>query len=114
VAFANTNKLLSFPATTNTVIAFIAQLFLDNCAPATISSIISAVAYVHKMFHSSDPTTGFVIRKMLQGATKLRKLPDSRMPITKDILLKLVNSTILHITLEFCFAQCLLLPFMCF
>ena len=39
-----------------------------------------------------DPTTSFLIRKLLKGCNNLQPNRDCRLPITKDILIKIVNS----------------------
>ena len=71
---------------------FISHLYSQNFAPATIISTVSAVAYMHKINNCADPTSAFVIKKILHGANKLGTVPDKRLPITKDILIRLYNS----------------------
>ena len=48
------------PATPGMVIGFIAYLFDNGRACATITSYISAVAYFHKIQGYTDPTTSFL------------------------------------------------------
>ena len=53
---------------------------------------MSALSYVHKMKFYDDPTDSFYIKKVLKGNQNLKKSVDSRLPITKDILTKLVQA----------------------
>ena len=39
-----------------------------------------------------DPTISFLIRKLLKGCNNLQPNRDCRLPITKDILIKILNS----------------------
>ena len=71
---------------------FIAHLFTQNYQPSTIASYISAISFVHKLNDLADPTESFLIKKILKGAQNLRKSCDTRLPITKDILSKIVNA----------------------
>jgi hypothetical protein len=45
---------------------------------------------VHKLLNLPDPTQSFIVKKLLRGCHKLAKPSDSRLPITRDILAKLV------------------------
>jgi hypothetical protein len=67
-------------------------MFEQGYSPATIASHLSAVAYYHKISGCQDPTDTFVVRKLIQGAKKLRPSSEGRLPISKDILFRLVNS----------------------
>lgn len=82
-----------FPAKTPAIISFIAFCFQKGYAPSSITSVISAISYVHKMHTFADPAATFVVRKLLHGAAKLRSSGDQRAPVTKSVLHKLVCST---------------------
>ena len=84
---------LWFPAKTKTVISFIAYCFQKGYATSSITSVLSALSFVHKMHGREDPTATFMVRKLLQGAAKLRPSGDQRAPVTKAILHQLVRST---------------------
>ena len=75
------------------MVSFVAFCFQDGFAPASIASTLSAFSYVHKIHNYVDRTAAFVVRKLLQGATKLRPSCDQRAPITPAVLSKLVDST---------------------
>lgn len=69
---------------------FIGYLFGKNYCPSTIHSHVSALSYVHKFMGIEDPTASFIVTKMLKGCENLRKSVDTRLPITKTILEKLI------------------------
>ena len=61
-----------FPAKTPAVVSFIAFGFQKGYASSSITSALSAISYIHKMHNLDDQTATFVVRKLLQGAAKLR------------------------------------------
>ena len=82
----------SLPASTHQVMCFVAHLFENGYSPSSISTHISAIAYAHKLRGAPDPTDHFLIRKLVTGATKLAAKPDTRLPITPQILIKLCDA----------------------
>ncbi|XP_074657153.1 uncharacterized protein LOC141910317 [Tubulanus polymorphus] len=57
----------------------------------SIFSYISAISFYHKSARLPDPTASFFIRKILKGvANSIPSSPDARLPITIDILTRLV------------------------
>lgn len=70
---------------------FIAFLFDRNYASSTVNTYISAISYSHKLFGYDDPSKIFFIIQMLKGYGKLSANFDSRLPITRPILHKLLN-----------------------
>ncbi len=58
-----------------------------------MSTYLSSIAYFHKLNDYPDPTSSFLVRKMLQGARRLRPSSDLRAPVTPRILHRLVEST---------------------
>ena len=81
-----------YPSSVDMIADFIAYLFIQNYQSSTIACYISAISFIHKLNFSDDPTDTFLIKKILKGAQNLRKNVDTRLPITKDILLKLVQA----------------------
>ncbi|KAK7474811.1 hypothetical protein BaRGS_00033949 [Batillaria attramentaria] len=69
---------------------FIAFLVDKQYAPSTVSSHVSAIGYVHKLRELPDPTSAFLTQKLLQACHKQRQRVDSRLPIDKTILEKLI------------------------
>ena len=85
-------QILSPPLTVATVSLFVAFLFQHKYAARTISTYLSAISYVHKMLSLPDPTQSFVIQKIVDGAHRLTPSVDTRLPITIDVLNKLLSS----------------------
>ena len=69
---------------------FISYLFQQGFAASTITSTISAISFVHKLCSLQDPTTSFLIKKLLSGAYNMRGTLDSRLPIDISILSSLI------------------------
>ena len=84
------------------LVLYIASLAKDGYSPATITSYMSALSFLHKLHHLPDPTTSFVVTKMLKGYRKLAPPPSVRLPITLIILQQLLNALpfILHSAYE--------------
>ena len=78
---------------------FIAYMRHKQLAPKTMSTTLSALGYVHKMQGFQDPTSGFLISKLVAGAYRLKPTVDIRLPITVPILDRLV-AALSHITLS--------------
>ena len=53
---------------------------------------MSATGYIHKLQGGSDPTTTFLVQKLLSACHKLGKKFDLRMPINKPMLSKLLEA----------------------
>lgn len=59
---------------------------------ATILTYISSLAYVHKIAGFHDPTGSFLVQKTLKAIQRKSQTCDIRMPITLDILGRLVDA----------------------
>lgn len=68
-------------------------MFENQYCASSIASHISALSYVHKLLDVKDPTQSFIVRKLLKGCHKLAPSKDTRLPITKEILCKLLDAT---------------------
>ena len=64
-AFSTTHFPASsvFPASIGALSAFIAHLFSQNYAPATLMTYMSALSYAHKLADMADPIQHFVVKK---------------------------------------------------
>lgn len=91
------NQSLQPPISVATISLFIAYMFKKSYAPSTISTYLSAIAYVHKMMSMPDNTRSFLVEKLVTGTYRLSKTFDSRLPITIPILNKLLHSITLVI-----------------
>lgn len=91
--FCVSNNLpFSFPFSVIIICNFVGDLFTQGLGPATITSHVSALSYVHKLYNVFDPTHSFIVRKILKGSHNLSKSVDTRLPITKSILIKLLSA----------------------
>ena len=71
------------------VLLFIAHLYANGSAPASIVSTVSAVACFHKINGFHDPSNCFMVSKLLAGARNLGTIPDVRLPVTCPVLSRL-------------------------
>ena len=60
-----------FPATVTSVAVYMAYLIDKGSSSSTVASSLSALGYIHKLANHVDPTSHFVIRKILSGAVKI-------------------------------------------
>ena len=91
IEFAEKQLLKSnFPPTTEVVCDYIAWLSLKGYASSSIKSYVSALSYHCKIKNVADPTDTFVVKKLLVGLTRIDVRKDIRMPITHEILLKIL------------------------
>ena len=81
-----------FPAHINHIAAYIVCLFERGLCGSTIATHVSAISFVHKINSWVDPTSSFLIKKLIHGSRKLSVQTDTRLPITLPILTKLINS----------------------
>lgn len=79
-----------FPSSVSLICTFITHL-LDKVL-SSASVYIVEDCFFHKLFHLRDPTSNFLVRRILLGAHKELFHFDSRLPITLPILHTLHNS----------------------
>jgi hypothetical protein len=89
IIYKGTNDLPLHP---NKVALFISYLHLRGFAPTSIITYTSALGYAHKILNIQDPVQTTLIQKLLASACKISPSIDTRLPITKLILLNLVDS----------------------
>ena len=68
------------------VALFIAYLVNQSYKPSTVSSYASAIGYVHKLKAIPEPTSSFLILRLLCTCHKQLKSFDTCMPIVKPML----------------------------
>ena len=82
-----------FPAQLNHICLFLVHLSNSKISHSTIRTYLSAISFVHKLHNTTDPTAAFIISKTLQGIKNTTQpQTDQRLPITKDILDKLLHA----------------------
>ena len=80
------------PLTTNMILYFIGYLSLKKYASSSITTFTSAIGYVHKIAGLPNPTSHFLVQKMIASVNKVNPSQDPRLPITLLILHQLVLS----------------------
>lgn len=70
-----------WPAPIHHIALFISFCFEKGLSSATIRTYVSGVAYHHKLRNWFDPKEIFLIKKLLEGCSTLRKSKDLRAPI---------------------------------
>ena len=91
----NHNIVVSLPVTEVVLVNFLAFLFHAHYRVNTISAHVSALAYINKLFGFQDFSQSFLIKQFLKGANNLsREMSpcDTRLPITLEILRKIIHS----------------------
>ena len=91
------NHPVSLPLHTIDICNFIGFLFEKQYSSSSIASHISALSYVHKILNIPDPTQSFIVRKLLKGCHKLLPSQDARLPITKNILHKILSAVVITV-----------------
>ena len=92
-AASTLNRDKWFPTSSWIVSLYVSYMTEKGYAPSTVASHVSVIAFFHKLLGLSDPTEQFFVKRMLLGAKKLYRTYDSRVPISLDVLKKLVDST---------------------
>lgn len=78
------------PPSLNHMVLYIAYCYTQGLAASTTRTHISALSFTFQLGGFEDITQHFLIKKQLQGFTKLNPSSDSRLPITPSILTKLI------------------------
>ena len=90
--FRDTSDTLELPLDPSLVALFIGYLANKGIKASTLYTQLSALAYVHKMFNIDSSTSLPFILNIVRGYHKLNNQPDTRLPITIPLLVKLVMS----------------------
>lgn len=69
---------------------FIAYRSLSGYKYSTAQSYIAAISFYSKAIYNVDPTNHFIIRKLLQGMQRTTLHKDTRLPITLQLLNKII------------------------
>lgn len=77
---------------------FVAFLHAAGYSPATMATYLSAVCFIFRWLGYPDPSTNFVVKKLLGASQNLHSQPDIRLPITKQILTRLLEAVPLVFT----------------
>ena len=80
------------------VILYVANLAEQGARPTTVATQLSALSFIHKLRGLPDPTTTFIVSKMIQGLRHTSKPPTARLPITLQILQRIIRALTITIT----------------
>ena len=81
-----------WPIPLDHITQFIAYQSCLGIAPSTVKCYVSALSFYNKLDNCEDFTQHFVVKKMLDGMTRLRaRGSDCRYPITYELLRKIVE-----------------------
>lgn len=80
-----------FPVSSSTLSHFIAYMYTKNYAANTIVTYTSTVQSIHKLMELPEPGLSFINKKLLLGVQRSRGTDDARLPITREILHKLIR-----------------------
>ena len=78
------NVPFSLPFTEELICNFNGDLFQQGYSPCTMTSHVSVLRYLHKLFNLPDPTHSFIFRKTIKVTHNFAKSGDIRLPITKS------------------------------
>lgn len=81
-----------FPARSIFVAYYVVALHNQGLAASSVSSRLSAVAFIHKLLSINDPTKSFLVQRALQGLKHISGSWDTRLPITVHILQRLIQT----------------------
>ena len=90
--YADIDIQFVLPVRTEILSLFISHLDYKEFAPSSIATHLSAVSYIHKLNDWADPCATFLIKKLLSACFKKKPVCDTRLPITKTILSKIVSA----------------------
>lgn len=82
----------TMPIGTGDLARYIAFLFESNNAPSTIRSKVAHISFLHKSRGWPDPADTFLIKKVLRGCSNLGPSGDDRLPITGEILIRMIKA----------------------
>lgn len=71
---------------------YVARLHQLHLSASTIASRLSAISFIHSVLGFKSETSVFLVKKALKGVHRLTSSYDVRLPITENILLRLLSS----------------------
>ena len=80
-----------WPVPTAHIASFVSFCFNPNYSLATVTTYMSSISFIQKLKNMDDLICSFIIKKMLEGFRCLRSIRDVRLPITKELLVKICS-----------------------
>ena len=81
-----------WPPPLSHITIFIAFLSLNNKSHSTVSTYLSGINFRCKATENEDFSKNFIVSKMLEGMRRSYKPKDTRLPITSDLLVKIIKA----------------------
>lgn len=73
------------------MVQFVGYLSAKGLSYATVRSYLAGLSYLTKLQDFQDPTDQFLVSKLLQGLKRIKHTQDSRLPITKHLLQRIIT-----------------------
>ena len=89
---SNLGEVLDQPYPVGVIALFVSHLHNKGFSAKSIQTYLSAIGYVHKVMGFHDPTSDFLITRLVRGAQCLMPSYDLRLPITVPILNKITRA----------------------
>ena len=80
------------PVSTDKILKFISYLHLNKVPFQSITPILSAISYKHKLSDLPDPCKAFKVSQVLNSLKRINPTVQQKFPITLTLLQKMVNS----------------------
>ena len=74
------------------VAMYIAKLESFNLQASTIQGMLCGIAFAHKIRNMEDPSSSFLVKKLIRALQKKPKSADPRRPITRALLARFVKA----------------------
>ena len=84
--------VLNWPPPLSHITTFIANLSLTGKVYKTVNCYLSAINFQCKSLQQSDFSQNFLVPKMLEGLKRLKNPSDSRLPITEELLDRIIRN----------------------
>ena len=84
------NLPVIWPVPVDHIVQFLAYLSLKGRSSSCMRTYISGLSHTFKIQGMADNTKSFLVTKILEGAGRLTRKPDTRAPITYNILIKII------------------------
>jgi site-specific recombinase XerD len=91
-AWCQARGLVAFPATPDTVAAFLAHEADAGAKTSTIGRRAAAIGHAHKIAGAADPTCHETVKRVMRGIRRtIGTAPDQKAPATADVLAAMLS-----------------------
>lgn len=91
IIFVHNMAIIVFGHHLQSLVQFVAYLSAKGLSYATVRSYLAGLSYFTKIQGFQDPTDQFLVSKLLQGLKRTNHIHDSRLPITKHLLQRIIT-----------------------